>query len=150
MLKRTFLTIAIGAAMVMTASASDDDIASGADKLAHSYDDNYNHHDAAGMGAIYAPDGFLVSPGGAIIRGRAALESYYQGRFATGARDHESKIAEAHAMGDGGYGLGTFSVNAPQADGSVKRLAGNIVYVYTHSTDGWRLQAVVPSVPPAK
>jgi uncharacterized protein (TIGR02246 family) len=150
MIKGTLVAIVIGAAMVTAASAGDDDIANAADKLGHSYDENYNRHDAAGMAAIYAQDGVLVSPGGAIIRGRSALQSYYQERFATGVRDHASKIAEAHAMGDGGYGLGTFSVNAPQADGSVKRLAGNIAYVYSHSADGWRLQAVVPSVPPPK
>jgi ketosteroid isomerase-like protein len=100
------------------------------------------------MAALYATDGVLVSPGGPLIRGRAALQAYYKNRFASGARDHESKVAEAHAMGEGGYGLGTFSVNTPQSDGNAKRLTGNIAYVCKHGPDGWRLQAVVPSVPP--
>lgn len=151
MLKGTLVAFIFGAVMAATAAcAGDDAITAAATKLAHSYDENYDHQDAAAMAAIYATDGVLVSPGGALIRGRPALQAYYKDRFASGARDHKSKVIEAHAMGEGGYGLGTFSVNIPQSDGSAKRLAGNIAYIYTHADDGWRLQAVVPSVPPPK
>lgn len=149
MLNGTLAAFLFGATMAATgAYAGDDDITSAATKLARSYDENYNRQDAAAMAALYATDGVLVSPGGPLIRGRAALQAYYKNRFASGARDHESKVAEAHAMGEGGYGLGTFSVNTPQSDGNAKRLTGNIAYIYKHGPDGWRLQAVVPSVPP--
>jgi uncharacterized protein (TIGR02246 family) len=151
MLKGTIVAFTFGAALAATAAfAGDDAITAAATQLAHSYDENYNRQDAAAMASLYATDGVLVSPGGPLIRGRSALQAYYKERFASGARNHESKVTEAHAMGDGGYGLGAFSVNTPQPGGGTKRLAGNIAYVYTHAADGWRLQAVVPSVPPPK
>jgi uncharacterized protein (TIGR02246 family) len=148
MLKATLVALIFGAAMAMS-TARADDISDAAAKLAHGYDENYNRRDAAGMAALYATDGVLLSPGGKLIRGRAALEAYYKDRFASGAKDHESNVNEAHAMGDGGYGLGTFAVNVRQSDGSAKRQTGNIAYIYSHGADGWRLQAVVPSVRPS-
>ena len=151
MLKFALAALLVGTAFASTAArAGDDEINAAAANLAHSYDDNYNRKDSSGMAALYATDGVLVSPGGPLIRGRPALQAYYKDRFASGARDHESKVTESHAMGEGGYGLGTFAVDIPQSDGSAKRLAGNIAYVYTHGADGWRLQVVVPSVPPQK
>lgn len=96
----------------------------------------------AGMAALYASDGVLLSPSGAVVRGREALTAYYTRRFASGARGHSIKVIEVHVQGDGGYGVSQFSVMAPDANGGLHEEHGSIVAVYEHDPDGWRMRLV--------
>ncbi len=104
------------------------------------------------MAALYAKDGLLVSPAGALVRGRAALQDYYAKRFASGAHGHAIKVTEVHVQGDGGYSVAQFSVSVPKPGGETEEVHGSIVAVYQHDPDGWHLSLVQPSVPepPAK
>ncbi len=140
--------LAFGAAGAAQAAAvTEAELLRAATDLGHRYDARYAAKDAMGMAALYAPDGVLVSPGGAIIRGRDALKAYYVKRFASGAYGHAIKVVEVHVQGDGGYGIAEFSVNAPRANGQVRQERGHLVSVYRHDPDGWHLQLVVPSLP---
>lgn len=136
------------AAPVQAAGLSEKELAEAATELAQKYDETYGRRDAAGMAALYAVDGTLVSPAGPLVRGRDKLKSYYEGRFATGARDHATRISEVRVLGEAGYGFGTFSVNVPEAGGKLRRISGNITDIYTRASDGWHLQAVIPSTLP--
>ncbi|MGB8841814.1 MAG: nuclear transport factor 2 family protein [Aliidongia sp.] len=118
-----------------------------ATKLGQQYDANYAKKDPAGMAALYATDGLLVSPSGPIVRGRDALTSYYTKRFASGAHDHAIKIVEVHVTGNGGYGLAQFSVTVPHPNGELAQVHGSIVAIYQHDPDGWHMSLVEPSVP---
>jgi uncharacterized protein (TIGR02246 family) len=115
--------------------------------LAKRYDDNYNAKNADGMAALYAPDGVLISPG-PVVRGQAALKDYYQSRFALGVSGHQTKVVEVHVQGEGGFGVGQFSVSVPAPGGGTRELHGNLATVYAHAADGWHLRLVAASVPP--
>jgi ketosteroid isomerase-like protein len=139
--------------VVITAKAADvteAELMQAATELAQQYDSHYAAADSAGMAAVYASDGILVSPGGPIIRGRVALTAYYSKRFASGAKGHAIKVLEVHVQGNGGYGLSEFSVSTPGADGQLHEVHGTIVSIYQHDPDGWHLSLVVPTVPARK
>ena len=114
--------------------------------LARQYDADYADKDPAGMAALYAADGVLVSPAGPIIRGREALTAYYTKRFASGAKGHAIKVLEVHVQGNGGYGLAEFSVTVPKANGELREEHGKIVSVYQHDPASWHVRLVIPSI----
>jgi uncharacterized protein (TIGR02246 family) len=146
----SILLVQLFAAASLTANAADmteAQLMQAATELARQYDANYAAKDPAGMAALYAADGVLVSPAGPIVRGREALTAYYTKRFASGAKGHAIKVLEVHAQGNGGYGLAEFSVTSPQPDGQLREVHGRIVSVYQHDPDGWHLRLVIPSVP---
>lgn len=129
------------------ADLTEQDLMRAATELGRQYDANYNARNAAGMAGLYAPDGVFVSPG-PVVRGTAALRTYYQSRFALGATGHQTKIVEVHVQGDGGYGVGQFAVSVPAPGGAVREMHGNLAVVYHYGADGWHLRLVAASVPP--
>jgi len=135
-------------AVSLAAGITDQDLLKVAADLGNRYDITYGARDPAAMAMIYADDGVLISPAGPIVRGRAALKAYYAKRFASGARNHRIKVVEVHALGDGGYGICTFSVTVPQANGELHEEHGTIVAVYRRDAAGWHMSLVAPSVPP--
>ena len=146
----TILLVQLVSAVGLTASAADvteAELMQAATALARQYDARYAAKDPAGMAALYATDGVLVSPAGPIVRGREAMTAYYTKRFASGAKGHTIKVLEVQVQGNGGYGLAEFSVTVPKPNGELREEHGRIVSVYQHDPDGWHLRLVIPSVP---
>ncbi|HVJ53501.1 MAG TPA: nuclear transport factor 2 family protein [Aliidongia sp.] len=133
----------------LAAGVTEAELMQAATELGRQYDAHYAAKDPAGMAALYASDGLLVSPSGPIVRGREALQAYYTKRFASGAHSHAIKVVEVHVKGDGGYGLAQFSVTVPRASGGIEEVHGSIVAIYQHDPDGWHMSLVQPSVPEA-
>jgi uncharacterized protein (TIGR02246 family) len=151
---RRFFTTAVLAALAwdgshvsLAATLTRQELLQAATDLASRYDATYATRDPAAMATVYAEDGVLVSPPGPIVRGREALRLYYAKRFAAGARNHRIKVLEVHVLGDGGYGINSFSVTVPQANGTLREEHGTLVTVYRHDSDGWHMSLVAPSVP---
>jgi uncharacterized protein (TIGR02246 family) len=141
------LPIAHAAAPAWAADVTEQSLMQAATNLAKQYDDNYNGKNAAGMAALYAPDGVLISPG-PVVRGQAALKEYYASRFKLGITGHQTKVIEVHVQGDGGFGVGQFMIQAPLPGGGTREVHGNLATVYEHGADGWHLRLVAASVPP--
>lgn len=129
-----------------SAAPSQDDVTKAAIELAHQYDSNYAVKNADAMASLYTEDGTLVSPGGTVIKGHAALKKYYEGRFASGAKEHHIKVQSAETQGDGGFSISDFTVEAPKKDGSFHKESGHILAVIAKDASGWRFRAVEPSV----
>jgi uncharacterized protein (TIGR02246 family) len=136
------LLVGAAAAPALAAEVTESELMQGATELGRQYDANYDDKNPAAMAALYTLDGVLLSPSGAIVRGREALTAYYTKRFASGARGHVIKVVEVHVQGDGGYGVAQFSVMAPGANGSLHEEEGRIVAVYQRGPDGWRMRLV--------
>jgi ketosteroid isomerase-like protein len=132
---------------VKAAEVTEAELMAAATELARQYDAHYAAKDSAGISALYAEDGMLVSPGGPIIRGRVGLTAYYSKRFASGFKGHATKVLEVYVRGDGGYGLSEFTVSTPAANGQVLQVHGTIVSIYQHDPDGWHFSLVVHSIP---
>lgn len=115
-------------------------IATAADRLLAAYSAAWGRADAAGLAALYTPDGELVSPAGSAT-GRAAIAALYGGGFANGmaatvltARvDGVRGIAPGVAFGRGGWRL------APRAAGGAPNDCGRFFVVLRHDGAAWRI-----------
>lgn len=132
------------------APASEQELRQAAEMLGSEYDKAYNSKSASAVASLYAPNGILVPPGRPPVEGRPALTVYYQGRFDSGATGHSTRINQVHAMGDGGFAVGQFSVTAPGPDGAPHELHGNSVYLLQHEQDGWKFRLVIGSAAPTR
>jgi uncharacterized protein (TIGR02246 family) len=124
------------------------DLHSAAQALAKQYDENYNAKNAAGMAALYATDGSLVTPG-SVITGHEALQKYYQARFNAGATDHHMTVKTVQVLGESGYGIGEVHVMAP-FEGKITQMRGNVVWVYEHESEGWKYRLVSGTLAPSR
>jgi uncharacterized protein (TIGR02246 family) len=132
------------------APAGAQDVRQAADQLAHEYDAAFNSQTSSAMASLYTPDGILVPPGRAPLKGRTAIMVYYQGRFDHGVKGHATRIDQAYPLGDGGFAVGQFRVEAPEPDGTPHELHGNLVYVLQHRPEGWKLRLVMASPTPGR
>jgi ketosteroid isomerase-like protein len=149
-MRRMLIVALLSVAVIVPAWAMDvteQDLMQAATELGRQYDTNYNAKNAVGMAGLYAGGGVLISPG-QVVRGTTEVQKYYQSRFDLGATGHRTKIIEVHVQGDGGYGVGQFSVTVPASGGGTREMPGNVAMVYHHGADGWHLRLMAISVPP--
>ncbi len=132
------------------AAVSRQELRQGADLIAKQYDEAYNAKSASAMAALYAPNGVLVPPGRPPVEGRQAIMVYYQGRFDHGIGGHVTRIDQVHPLGDGGFAVGRFSIQAPGPNGTRREVHGNLVYVLERMPRGWKLRLVMASPVPGR
>jgi len=92
--------------------------------------------DAKAAAAVFAEDGTDLQPGAAPVRGRAAIEAYYRGLFAT---CHFAKFelteTESRIAGNVGFLTGTARV----AVAGAPEEAGKYLVVLKRSGDAWKV-----------
>jgi uncharacterized protein (TIGR02246 family) len=99
-----------------------------------------NAKDAAGIGALYAEDAVLMPPNQEMVRGRAAIQAYWQGVIDAGAKDVSLTTTHVSSSGNVGYEAGTyqFTIAAPGAQPVTDR--GKYLVGLRREADGkWRL-----------
>jgi uncharacterized protein (TIGR02246 family) len=150
---KTLFRIALLAQLVssvsITCKAANDtgaELMKAATELARQCDARYAARDSAGIAALYAEDGKLVSPEGPTLHGRVAVTAYYSKRFASGFRGYVTKVVEVHVQGNSVYSISEFAVSTPITNGQTQ-LHGTMVSIYQHDPDGWHFSLVVHSVP---
>jgi len=77
-------------------------------KVARDFEAAVGRGDAAGLAALYTEDAVLMPPNAPAPKGRAAIEEFFKGMFAQGARN--LKLVQTSAVGSGanGYEAGTY------------------------------------------
>lgn len=107
-----------------------------AQEISDAYVAAYNAGDAAAVSALYTVDGILMDAMGGTSEGRAAIEANEtegMGMFPT----LEVTTVEAHAMGDGAVGRGTYTIGGGEA-GSI---GGTWMANWVPGADGaWKIQ----------
>jgi uncharacterized protein (TIGR02246 family) len=83
-------------------------LASAFAKSARDFEAAVARGDAAGVAALYTEDAILMPPNTPAAKGRAAIQEFFKGMFAQGARN--LKLAQTAALGSGanGYEVGTY------------------------------------------
>jgi uncharacterized protein (TIGR02246 family) len=95
----------------------------------------YNAKDAAGVAALYAPDGYYVSAH-VVAHGRPEIQAYFQrGMDAGGHIDHIQILASGHA-GDLAYTVGTY-----EATNAGQKVRGRNVVVLRKLRGRWLMVA---------
>ena len=92
--------------------------------------------DAKAAAAVFAEDGTDMPPGSAPVRGRAAIEAYYRGLFATCRfAAFELTETESRTAGDVGFLAGTSRVAVAGAPAE----SGKYLVVLKRSDGGWKV-----------
>lgn len=77
----------------------------------------FNERDAAGIAVHFAEDGLLMPPASEVLRGREAVQAYYQKIFDEFETDLKSGYLEVEVSGDLAYGRGFATVRLTPLDG---------------------------------
>jgi len=91
--------------------------------------------DAATIANMYAEDATLMPPGAPPIKGRAAIQAFWQGFLNAGASDVKLRIVDVGSSGDLAYEIGAFEANLP-GPGGITRGSGKYVVVWKRQPDG--------------
>lgn len=97
----------------------------------------FNEGNASGIAIYFTEDAFLMAPGGATKRGRAAIEAYYQAIFDDYLTELESGYEDVRVDGNLAYGRGFAKVKlTSKKDGSVSHSTAKYLNILEKQPDG--------------
>ena len=102
--------------------------------------------DAKAIAALYTEDATEMPPNQPPIKGRAAIQQYYEkalagAKFASFSLNH----LESHAVGDNGYDVGTYRQNVAAAGGAGIDDTGKYVVILKRSGGSWKVAYAIYS-----
>lgn len=101
------------------------------------FDNAFNSKDIQGIVNLYAPDAHVMpAPAGAVVSGRAAIETFFSGLITAGVIDHKLTLIEAVADGNLAYQRGQWAGAMMDEKGERQTFGGNVHLVYRKQTDG--------------
>jgi uncharacterized protein (TIGR02246 family) len=98
--------------------------------------------DATAAAAIYADDATLIAPAADVLRGRPAIERFWQTGVETGIEQVELAVLELQLRGEVAFEVGRYALHlAPESGGSIVD-RGRYLIVHRIEADGrWRRAA---------
>ncbi|HSS45445.1 MAG TPA: SgcJ/EcaC family oxidoreductase [Thermoanaerobaculia bacterium] len=103
-----------------------------ADAVLSRYADAYNRQDAAALASLYAEDGLLLPPDGALVRGRKAIEEFRKKHMGMGLT---LKTLERNVGTDIAYLAGNYSFPGEPDAGK------SLLCLKRGKTGGWQIGA---------
>ena len=93
-------------------------------------------HDGAALAALYATGGEVLPPGGEPVKGRAAIQKFWQGALDSGVAAIELKTVEIFGRGPTATEVGQYELR----DAAGKSLDhGKYIVVWRHAGGNWQL-----------
>lgn len=115
-------------------------------ELKHSWEEHFNHGDAAAVAALYAPDAELVMSGSENAKGTAAIRSVVDAMIQSGAKVH-IQTSQNVGAGDIAYVYGTYEVLDHEGGKATER--GSYVEVWRRLGGVWKITLDVNAAGPA-
>jgi ketosteroid isomerase-like protein len=109
---------------------------------------NYNAGSAAGVGAMFAPDGTWAATTG-VLSGTQAITDAVAARLKAGWPKLTTTVLQAHAVGDVAWLLGEYTY-AGAGPNSGKQQTGNFAKVLTRDGADWRIRLLIGNAAPPK
>ena len=96
--------------------------------------------DAKAVADLYADDAIEMPPNMPLVKGRTAIQQYYEKQFAAGkiARFSLTHL-ETRAIGDTGYDVGTYQQNISPATGAAMDDSGKFTVILKRTGGRWRV-----------
>jgi uncharacterized protein (TIGR02246 family) len=98
--------------------------------------------DAKAVAALYTEDAVEMPPNSPMVRGRAAIQQYYEKVFASGFKvsNFTLKHLDTHATGDSGYDVGTYEQTAAQPSAAAPSAdTGKYAVIVKRTPNGWKV-----------
>lgn len=106
----------------------------------------WDRSDAKAIAAIYAEDGDLIVPDGALLAGRPTIEAFYTSTFSRGygGTSAGARMVRGRRVGASAYVAdGTWSIDGIKHPGEAdSREAGIFTALFVREKAHWRLQAL--------
>ena len=83
------------------------------ERVLHDYERAWSHKDASALASLFVEDGFVLSPGNPIVRGRAAIEQFYRG---SGGASLALRAVAFASEGRVAYIIGAYTDHASDPD----------------------------------
>ena len=107
------------------------------DKLNESFIAAFQKGDTAAIGQMYAEDAYLLSSGGEMVKGRAAIQAFWT-KAAEGISDFKLTTVDVQPLGnDAAREVGTFTLKTKGQP--PQEVAGKYVVVWQKVGGDWRL-----------
>lgn len=101
--------------------------------------DAFARGDAAAVAAWYTADATLLPPDNPLVKGREAIQTFWQGAMGAGVREAKLETLEVESRGDLAYEVGRFEMAVQPPGGERAEMAGKYVVVWKREGDDWRM-----------
>jgi uncharacterized protein (TIGR02246 family) len=101
-----------------------------------SFESIFGRGDAAGMADLYTDNGMLLPTGSDFVKGKQAIEAFWQGAMDMGIKNAKLDIVEVEQHGDTAIDMGQYTLSS--ADDQVMD-TGKYVVIWKHEDDTWKL-----------
>ena len=103
---------------------------------ADNLESNFGRGDAAGMADLYSADGMLLPTGSDFVKGKQAIEAFWQGAMDMGIKNVKLDIVEVEQHDDTAIDMGKYTLS--NADDQVMD-TGKYVVIWKHEGGTWKL-----------
>ena len=125
--------------LVLAGSAQARDIKADIDAANARFVAAFNKRDAAGIGQLYTEHATALPPGAPMAKGRAAIQAFWQGAIQSGLKNASLKALQVDQFGNAAREIGTFSLDAPDAQKQMVHVEGKYVVLWRRERSGWKL-----------
>jgi uncharacterized protein (TIGR02246 family) len=101
--------------------------------------DAFRRGDAAAIAALYTDEARLLPPDAQMMRGREAIQSFWQGAMSMGITEAKLETVEVEAEGNLATEVGRFALTAQPESGEGTTLTGKYVVVWKNQGGTWKL-----------
>jgi ketosteroid isomerase-like protein len=119
-------------------------------KIAEAFIKAFNAKDAKAVAAFYTEDAVLMPPNVPLVKGRAAIHTYFEGLFKQGITDLRLSPIEARVSGQHAFDAGTSSLQIKPGNpsgllltgvggGGAVRSDGKYVVIYKRVQGEWKI-----------
>jgi uncharacterized protein (TIGR02246 family) len=135
-MKTVFLAIPL---LVLAGTAQARDLKAEIDAANAKFVAAFNKGDAAGVAQFYTEQAMALPPGAPMAKGRAAIQSLWQGAIAAGDKNMSLQALQVDQFGNAAREIGQFSLDAPNPQKQMTHVEGKYVVLWRRAGGGWKL-----------
>lgn len=147
-MRTTYVLCFVLAAFSMPAVAADgDQNKQEVEKVGSAYAESFDRQDAAGIAALYATGGIIVTPGGP----HTEIAKFAEGGFKAGFNHNDITVTQVWPLGDAVLAVGDYHLTGKNQSGTPMEETGawSSVYVREGGKLKIRMLSAMPKPPPA-
>jgi len=148
-MRMSYAFVLIAALATPATVAADENLKQVVEKLSSAYADNFNKQNPAGIAALYATGGMLVTNTGP----HTNIVEYYEGSFKAGLDHFESNVDQVQPLGtDALLATGEYRITGKNSSGAPIDATGLWTAVDVREGGTWKVRMIsaFPKAPPPK